>query len=255
MKQKHASETHSSSHHRESNPISPHRWLAYAAAGAATAAMGAQTSKGDMIHYSGKINEHFNATQPGGGVCDYLPLAQPQKGLLYNSLVPQHSRLAAPRSSQGLGAMNVFGFATQAIVGFNATRASTSKHFSRPYASKLGFGQNISAQHFDNNFYGFLAEGFGHGHSQWLAPGTGFFGFRFNNGDGVQYGWARITMDGAPNDSFTLVDSAWGDVGQKIRTGQKTVSESGGSLGLLAIGCAGLLAWRRAGRACAESAA
>lgn len=28
-------------------------------------------------------------------------------------------------------------------------------------------------------------------HSQWLSPGRGFMAFKFNNGSGTQYGWAR----------------------------------------------------------------
>ena len=49
-----------------------------------------------------------------------------------------------------------------------------------------------------------------------------------------------------------IKDYAWGDVGDSIRTGQKsssgdmvdTVTDSG-SVGLLALGAAGLVAWRK----------
>ena len=58
----------------------------------------------------------------------------------------------------------------------------------------------------------------------------------------MEFGWARITMDGTIANTFTLVDYAWGDPGQQIATGQ--IPEPG-SLALLAIGAAGLLAWRR----------
>jgi hypothetical protein len=48
------------------------------------------------------------------------------------------------------------------------------------------------------------------------------------------------------------VDYAWGDPGDRIKTGQKSsagnmvdaVTESG-SVGLLALGAAGLIAWRK----------
>ena len=89
---------------------------------------------------------------------------------------------------------------------------------------------------------GTLAFASGYGNSQWLGAGTGFIAFRFNGGSGIEYGWARITMDGAPNNTFTLVDYAWGDIGDAITAGQ--IPEPG-SLGLLALGGAGLLAWRK----------
>jgi hypothetical protein len=75
---------------------------------------------------------------------------------------------------------------------------------------------------------------------QWGTPGEGFAAIRFNSGTGIQYGWVRLDM-GAGN-SFTVVDYAYGDVGDAILTGQ--IPEPG-SLGLLALGGAGLLAWRK----------
>ena len=82
----------------------------------------------------------------------------------------------------------------------------------------------------------------GQANDHWLDKGTGFIGFRFNGGSGMRFGWARLTMDGAPGNTFTLVDYAWGDAGTQIATGQ--VPEPG-SLALLAIGAVGLVAWRR----------
>ncbi len=57
-------------------------------------------------------------------------------------------------------------------------------------------------------------------------------------------------MDGLPANSFTLVDYAFADSGERINAGQTTesVPDAGGSLGLLALGCAGLLVWRGAAR-------
>ena len=49
-------------------------------------------------------------------------------------------------------------------------------------------------------------------------------------------------MDGAPGNSFTVVDYAYGDAGDSVDTGQ--VPEPG-SLALLALGGAGLIAWRK----------
>lgn len=81
----------------------------------------------------------------------------------------------------------------------------------------------------------------------------GFVGFRFNTGNGTQYGWARIeTKDDNHHRIHDLIkDYAWGDPGDRIRTGQTTAGENpvgvvseSGSLGLLAFGAQGLEAWR-----------
>jgi hypothetical protein len=80
---------------------------------------------------------------------------------------------------------------------------------------------------------------------------VGYIGFDFDRGAGIQYGWARIKITGAPLYRFIVLDYAWGDPHQKIRTGQKSAKATAeaapdrGALGLLALGGAGLLAWRR----------
>jgi hypothetical protein len=91
------------------------------------------------------------------------------------------------------------------------------------------------------------------------APGVGFVGFRFNNGAGFQYGWAPVRMAGFErSNSFRLIDYAYADPGEAIRAGQgipragedeQDVSDDQrpdeGSLGGLALGAVGLLAWRK----------
>ncbi len=78
-----------------------------------------------------------------------------------------------------------------------------------------------------------------------------FIGFKFDTGDGPQYGWARIKITGAPRYQFVVVDYAWADPDESIQTGQKHSSGGTrrvpaiGSLGLLALGGAGLAAWRK----------
>ena len=84
--------------------------------------------------------------------------------------------------------------------------------------------------------------------SQWTDNGTGYVGFRFNNGAGIQYGWGRVWITGHPENAFEVIDYAWGDVGDRIRAGQTSTNEmvpEEGSLGWLALGAAGLLAWRK----------
>lgn len=90
-----------------------------------------------------------------------------------------------------------------------------------------------------------------HGQGFWSQAGVGFVGFEFNNGGGKQYGWARVRTRGPPSYAFVVEDYAWGDPGDAILAGQ-TESEpaaqvpASGSLGMLALGGAGIAAWRRA---------
>ncbi|MBA3883875.1 MAG: hypothetical protein H0X73_14505 [Chthoniobacterales bacterium] len=218
--------------------ISKPRWTSYATASAATALGCAASAEADVT-YSGLINHHFNAPAGGSSAADFQ-LDQPG-----HSFFPRHLR-----SDGGVsGAANFllpFDVVSAAVAGFTAHPLAYLQ-----YASKLSFGQSINTRPFVSR-YGRLAlyydpiEGIGY-NAQWLDPGTGFVGFRFNSGEGLRYGWARIDMDGAPGNSFTLIDYAFGDVGDRITAGQTSVSnvpDSAGSLGLLAIGCAGLLAWR-----------
>jgi len=86
---------------------------------------------------------------------------------------------------------------------------------------------------------------------QFYNRGVGFIGFEFNRGAGTQYGWARIKTTGSPDYKLIIIDYAWGDPAQKIKTGQTRAEQPTaearpdmGSLGLLAIGATGLLAWR-----------
>jgi len=206
------------------------RWAAYATAGAATALAGAGTAEAD-IHYSGLINQVFNA--PAGsssfGTFALAPGA---------SFIPAH--LATTSGFEGIA---LIGFRGAVSAAFNGATGGYA------YVSRLGAGQDPTAHQFITSAsgffpgYGTLAFRSGYGGDQWLATGEGFVGFRFNTGSGVQYGWARLTMNsGAPLNSFTLNDFAWADVGQSIVTGQ--IPEPG-SLGLLALGAAGLVAWRK----------
>jgi hypothetical protein len=90
------------------------------------------------------------------------------------------------------------------------------------------------------------------GSGRFRDRGIGFIGFAFNRGARIQYGWARVRKSGPPDYRFVLLDYAWGDPGDKIKTGQRsssgemvdTVTDSG-SVGLLALGAAGLTAWQK----------
>ena len=206
--------------------IAKTRWIAYAAAGAATALAGSQSAEA-AIHYSGRVNELFTV-----GHADNFKLDRPG----------DFFRLS--HTSYGYGAGDkfaIFGIASAAFRGFPAG-------FDRPYVSKLGFGQPISMGNFQHAL-GFLVRN-GNPH-QW-NPGQGFIGFRFSNGAGVQYGWARIKISGVPHYDFVLLDYAYADPGERLTAGQTLENTSSdeqapaqGSLGWLSLGAVGLLAWRK----------
>ncbi len=212
----------------KSASIAKTRWVAYAAAGAATALAGSQSAEA-AIHYSGRVNELFLV-----GHADNFELDQP--GDVF--------RLS--HTSYGYGAQDkfaIFGIASAAFRGFGG----------RGYVSKLTLGQPISMgnfiQQYPQHAHGLLVRN-GDPH-QW-NPSEGFIGFRFKNGAGVQYGWARIKMKGVPYYNFMLLDYAYADPGEGLRAGQtleNTLSDEQapdqGSLGGLALGAVGLLAWRK----------
>jgi hypothetical protein len=203
--------------------IAKTRWVAYAAAGAATALAGSQSAEA-AIHYSGRVNELFLV-----GEADTLKLDRPGDSF----------RLS--HTSYGYGANDkfaIFGIASAAFRGFSG----------RGYVSKLGFGQPISMGNFIQQHGLMVRNGNPH---QW-NPGEGFIGFRFNKGAGVQYGWARIKISGVPKYDFVLLDYAYADPGERLTAGQTLENTSSdeqapdqGSLGGLALGAVGLLAWRK----------
>ena len=206
--------------------IAKTRWVAYAAAGAATALAGSQSAEA-AIHYSGRVNELFLV-----GDADSFKLDRPGDffGLSHSVFYGQQD------------AFSIFGIASNAVRG----QGSGNRH----YVSRLSFGQGISMGNFiQQSTPGYMVHN-GNPH-QWGIPG-GFIGFRFNNGAGVQYGWARIKISGVPHYDFVLLDYAYADPGERLTAGQTLENTSSdeqapgqGSLGGLALGAVGLLAWRK----------
>ncbi len=122
------------------------------------------------------------------------------------------------------------------------------------YGSKLVNGANIGpGAGFLNLFAGTaneiasLAFGPGYPGSQWLVSTPGYLGISFTISGQNVYGWVRISV--APNTepgarNITLFDAAFETNGTAISAGQ-VPEPSTISLGLLALGIAGLAAHRR----------
>jgi hypothetical protein len=219
---------------RHSTTISNPRWLAYAAAGAATSLGWAGSAEAE-IHYSGIVNFTF------------ADGSQFKSFRLTNRVGLQFSRFT----------YFPFGSAGDLVSIAGARRSHQVRADSRNdyFAEKLSFGQQVSTGLFNSHFFQRAMVSL-YGDGQFNGPGEAFVAFRFDDGRGKQYGWARVQMGKAPKHKFILKDYAYSDVGDRIRAGQKSSDEmvpeesddmvpEEGSLGALTLGAAGLLAWRK----------
>ena len=213
---------------RQTAKISHSRWLVYATASAATTLAGSNSMEA-AIHYSGYLGVEFRGDEDGAT----FQLDQPGDFFRFRHV----------GNNPGVARFSIFGIASTA--GFRGFFAVSSYR-----VSKLSFGRLISTGRFTSPtaYPGIMASDY---NGAWTDPGGGFVGFRFNNGAGVQYGWARVRMFGSPSNAFKLQDYAYADPGEPIRAGQKCRRSSDeqapdqGSLGGLALGALGLLAWRK----------
>lgn len=217
------------------------RWLAYAGAGAATALAGASPAEAE-IHYSGRVDTVFPADESKSvnfqldQAGDSISFARSSNGGWVDFF-----GVHCPKSGAFVGSS---GFGFEYAYVFRINKPHRNRYISQGPFSTAGFGA-----------LGALGTMIRSGQSsqrwRWHGKGTDFVGFRFNNGSGRQYGWARVHMDGPDsNFSFTVIDYAWADLGEPIRPGQTSSSSSAvvpneGSLGLFAVGAAGLALWRR----------
>lgn len=223
--------------------VSTARWAGYAAAGMASAVTGA-TSAEAVIHYV-PVNMAFDARLPSTD-SSHPPVP---KGDIFRTFNITGSASFGVRNRNFSDNFGVANFAMFNGAGkFNGL--SVIGAYGTLYVSKLAAGANIAALPFAPVLYpsfnqGYLAAGNAASSTnmQWKYKGQGYVGFAFNVGNGEQYGWASITMnEGGPNNGFILNSYAWGDPGDMVLAGQ--VPEPG-SLALLAVGGAGLLAWRK----------
>ena len=216
----------------KSASISNSRWLAYTTAGAASAFAAANSAEA-TIHYSGPIKQIFK------GCFRTASFQLDRPGDFFH--LRQVAFLVCTSSGSGSAFFNVAGIAGASIAGFYNDCFGVS-------ASNLKRGQLISSRPFvpaQSNRSAELAR-----YGDFFCPGQflggiGFIGFKFNNGSGDQYGWVRIQMQ--RHARFKLIDYAYGDVGDTIGAGQKSGHDKPEleSLGGLALGALGLLAWRK----------
>lgn len=217
--------------------ISNSRWATYAAAGAASALTCANSAEAE-IHYSGDVSIKLT-----GNAQVSLPLSN-GASLVFENIDP------------GSTFWQDFNFSINGAISGSARGYFPHGAFFN--VSNLPARENVSVGEFfsvtGNPGVGVLISNWSDGA---FAPNggriRGFIGFRFNTGNGTQYGWARIQTKTNPpiNDIQDVIkDYAWGDVGDVILTGQTHSFQSTnatsvpGSLGLLAFGSQGVDAWR-----------
>lgn len=215
--------------------VSKTRWLAYATAGAATA-VGTATEVQAEIHYSGEVDVQVFRTE-----VVQFPLSRGASLTFFLTGVGSYPEAAFNLRGGLFGSGRIY--RTTDLVGAPL--------------SNLGRGRHVSNGHFKSvaeNAYGLIHGLYGTG--QFMKSGNAFIGYRFDVGSGTQYGWVRLRIRQDPQDSghygFVVEEYAWGDPGDPILTGQtssapnEAVAPVKGSLGFLALGSAGLEAWRAA---------
>jgi hypothetical protein len=219
-------------HERKIGSITPGRWTAYAAAGAASALTCANSAEAE-IHYSGHVFIKLT-----GNAQASLPLSN-GASLVFENIYG------------GSYFVQDFHFLMKGVISGSARGYFHS--FDRAFLSNLRSRENVSAGEFlsvaGNPSYGVLFTSL---YGRFAPNARGFVGFRFNIGNGTQYGWARIQtkLDSHDRARDIILDYAWGDVGDAILTGQKqslqpaNANSVPGSLDLLAFGSQGLDAWR-----------
>ena len=222
--------------------IEHRRWAAYATAAlSGSFTFGVAESALAEIHYSGPVKQDvpnvscFYSYHNHSGGCT--------PGILTLPLGDNGNIKLTHRTTYGVYGTSLYYLGGSAFFKVSAPGAAVRGGGS---ISRLLPRNLISAGPFAGGS-GFLATYWG-ARGQFQAPGQGFIGFKFNTGAGEQYGWVRVRMNGAPENSFAIVDYAYGDPGEVVKAGQKRSRASSPdleSLGGLALGAAGLLAWRR----------
>jgi hypothetical protein len=225
--------------HQTARSVASRRWAAYVSAGAASAFTCAHSAQA-AIHYSGPINHWV------GNFASFR-LQLDQSG---NSFRLRHQ--SAFYGTDGYGGTAHFGIIGRANAAFAGRYNTCPGNSSIASVSNLRRGDPISTRPFLHRHSGILAaNSFSNCGSNYVGQfdqgKLGYVGFKFNSGSGDQYGWVRIKMGPGIDHTVRVIDYAYGDVGDQIRAGQASSSQAPSleSLGGLALGAVGLLAWRK----------
>ena len=240
-------------YNRSKTTVSNKHWARYLTVGAAgaAAAFGAQNSVDADVNQV-YLNEPLVDNNPLDGNFSFAGLHSPAPGVSFRI------GFALDEIGPGLGVVFIEGFhSTNASFSIAAdvggvnnyvlNLASSSNVINVPPGSWMPGNPNPPAP--PTNLFvqggnrGDMAWGAGYAESNFTSAGTGFIGFRFNVGAGTQYGFIHVEMNGAPNNTGTLVGYAYEkDPDTPIHV--RPIPEPG-ALGILALGGIGLLAWRR----------
>jgi hypothetical protein len=227
-------------------PISTSRWLVYATVGVATALGGASSLEAAIEVFD--PGDVLNAPPAGFDLAGFalnggntFAVNFRRYGSFTRSGSGRYAGDGVVRFIlKGVGSLYTPPSAGAAFRGFKGADGEV-------YVSNLAFGDKIASGPFAGTDFNGLRIGFMAGlpsstNDKFDKPGTGYVGFTFKDAGGTETGWLEVTMAGSPGNNLTLDEYAFGTAGESLYAGE--VPEPG-SLGLLAVGGAGLLAWRQ----------
>jgi hypothetical protein len=212
--------------------------------GAVAGAMTIASSDAAIVYVNGN-DQVLADTLPGDGISSFYAM-----DLNGDSVVDFRLRTRIDTAVPSL-AMVVPSTAVGSSVGIVGTVVGGYPYAARLSAGNLidGSGAFLTLTQVAGNVAS-MAFGTGYANSQWAFTGanSGYLGIRFNIGANQHFAWMRLTVaanNAAQPRAFTVHEWAYeSTAGVGIAAGAGAIPEPG-SLGLLALGSAGLMARRR----------